>query len=407
MNARDAVVLGDLAGRALASITGVIEDVHHAIRGRILGPVGDGGAPVGAAHDAIARPVYATVRAALRSAARLAGLGAALTRPAAAPALADSPRGALVTAALAGLCGDRLHDHGGGLVAGMAWRGPHGVIAPGAAELREAFPQATGRLVVFVHGLGETEAAWSLGAPASGGTYGSRLEADLGFTALYARCNTGRHISDNAALLAELLEATVAAWPVPVQKVVLVGHSMGGLICDAAALVGAERGHAWLAHLRHLVSLASPHHGAPLEKVVNALSVALARVPEARPLARVLNARSAGIKDLRYGARHEREWGGHDADELLTDRREATASLPGVQCWSVAATLGRDADGLAARLLGDLLVRRASAAGGGRRPAGGTTHHIPGASHLAVLNHPEVDARLREWLGDRRAIVRT
>ncbi len=56
--------------------------------------------------------------------------------------------------------------------------------------------------------------------------------------------NTGLHISDNGRRLAELLDRLDGCWPVPVEEILLVGHSMGGLINRSACHYGMEDGHA-------------------------------------------------------------------------------------------------------------------------------------------------------------------
>ncbi|MCV4600863.1 GPI inositol-deacylase, partial [Escherichia coli] len=81
------------------------------------------------------------------------------------------------------------------------------------------------------HGLMETEHAWRLGGRP---TYGARLVDDIGATEVQIRYNTGRHISDNGATLARLLSEMVLLWPVPVTRISLVGHSMGGLVIRSA-----------------------------------------------------------------------------------------------------------------------------------------------------------------------------
>ena len=60
--------------------------------------------------------------------------------------------------------------------------------------------------------------------------------------------------------------------------------------------------------------------GAPAEKAVNAAGWALGKLGETRPIARVLEMRSAGIKDLRYGSLVEEDWRDCEPDALLDDR---------------------------------------------------------------------------------------
>ena len=156
--------------------------------------------------------------------------------------------GGIGLAVLNGLIGDRLERDGSPLQEPMSVRVGGLPVAPDRAALAQAFPQATPRLVVFVHGLMGEEHGWRLGRRQGREDYGSRLARDLGCTPLYVRYNSGRHISENGRSLADLLDAIVAAWPVEVDEVALVGHSMGGLVarsaCYRAALDEARVGGA-------------------------------------------------------------------------------------------------------------------------------------------------------------------
>ena len=191
-------------------------------------------------------------------------------------------------------------------------------------------------------------------------------------------------------------------------EIALVGHSMGGLVARSAAHHAVEDGQAWVAHVRHVVSLGTPHTGAPLAQGVHYAAHALHAVPETRPLARFLRRRSAGIRDLRQGSLVDRDWEGCDPDAL---RAAACAELPlldGATHCFVTATVTREADHPVGRLIGDALVLTSSASGRGRsrriafREEDGM--HVGGAHHLALLNHPAVYAQLRAWLARAPAL---
>jgi pimeloyl-ACP methyl ester carboxylesterase len=273
------------------------------------------------------------------------------------------------------------------------------VVAPERAALAAAFPRASPRLVVFVHGLMETEHAWRLGGRES---YGERLARELGCTPVDVRYNSGRHISQNGRSLADLLDALATAWPVEPEELALVGHSMGGLVARSACHQAAQDGHAWVGRVRHVVSLGTPHLGAPLAQGVHYVAEALHAVPETRPFGRFLRRRSAGIRDLRQGSLVDRDWEGRDPDALRAAACEEVPLLDGAMHCFVTATVTRDARHPVGRLVGDALVLPASASGRGRtrsipfRPEDGL--HVGGAHHLALLNHPAVYARLRTWL---------
>jgi pimeloyl-ACP methyl ester carboxylesterase len=337
--------------------------------------VGPSGGPARAVHDRVAAAVYGGVRAALRAVPR--GAGAVLAARAAqdAPALADSPRGALALAVLNGYAGDALEADGSALALGMTVRCRGAHVEANAP----AVPAATGRIAIFVHGLGETDAAWRLRATPEQPGYGARLERELGYTPLELRYNTGRRIAENGRALAALLEELYDAWPPPVEDIVLVGHSMGGLVARSACNYGHAGGQGWTRAVSHVICLGSPHLGAPLEKGVHALGWALGRVPETRPFARPVDARSAGIKDLRDGT-------------CVEDDVDPTAKL----CF-IAATVGREPLGT---LVGDLIVRVPSASGAGcrRRIAFADGRRIDGLNHIDLLNHPAVYEQIRAWL---------
>jgi Citrate transporter len=119
--------------------------------------------------------------------------------------------------------------------------------------------------------------------------------------------------------------------------------------------------------VRHVFCLGAPHLGAPVEKGVNVAAWLLARLPETRPAAEVLNLRSVGVKDLRFGSLVEQDWQGVDADEFLRDRCGEVPFLDHATYYFVGATLTNRHDHPVAALVGDLLVQFPSAAGQGQR----------------------------------------
>jgi pimeloyl-ACP methyl ester carboxylesterase len=402
MRSAEVRAIGDLTGQALAGAGALVRDMHTAIAERAFHAVGPSGASARAVHDGVAAAVYGGVRATLGALPRGAGSALALSASGEAPSLAESARGSVALAVLNGCLGDALATAGSELALEMTIR-HRGVDLPlEPAALARAVPDATPRVAVFVHGLGETDLSWRLRADDTRPGYAARLERELGYTPLDLRYNTGRHISDNGRELARLLDALHEAWPVPIEEIVLVGHSMGGLVARSACHYGRRDGHGFIGAVRHVFCLGTPHLGAPLEKAFNALGWALTKVPETRPLARLVNVRSAGIKDLRYGACVEEDWCDCDPDELLTDRCHDVPFLPGARFYFIAATISCRPGDPAGAILGDLLVRVPSAAGEGKRRRLPFTmedgHRLGGLTHFDLLNHPAVYEQMRAWL---------
>src|SRR3954452_3557113 len=242
-----------------------LQSIHGSIAERVFRRTGVGGAPAHWMHDRITGAVYGGLKGSVMGMARIADAGLA-RRP---RVVSTTPRGAAVVAAINGLIGDTLERGKGALPQPMALRVHGGPIGTSRADLAAAYPAATPRIAVFLHGLMETEFSWRWGSRQTGESYGTLLERELGITPVYIRYNSGLRISENGRALAELVEQVVAAWPVTVTEVALVGHSMGGLVARSAAYhAGVER-MVWPTLVRQTISLGTPHMGAPLEQFVH------------------------------------------------------------------------------------------------------------------------------------------
>ena len=308
-------------------------------------------------------------------------------------------------AVLNAILGDELAVQGSPLAIPMAVRRHRADVVPRREPLEVAFPEATSKVAVFVHGLGETEESWRLHADRHGlgteSTYGSRLAEDLGYTAVYLRFNTGLHISENGQHLASLLDDVVAAWPTPVTELILIGHSMGGLVSRSACHYGHQTSPSWVSLLRHVFYLGTPHLGAGLEQWVRRLSGVFAKLDESRPLASILDRRSVGVKDLSAGYLLDEDWhnGGPGSKRAPND----VPLIPSVNHYAISATVTTSRNNPIGRLMGDLLVQPDSARGrsrdGGHIPFP-VEHmrHFGGLHHFNLLNHPAVYEALREWL---------
>lgn len=235
-------------------------------------------------------------------------------------------------------------------------------------------------IVLLVHGLGTTEWCWALDGAARHGdpatTFGTLLQADLGLEPVYVRYNTGRPVAVNGAALADRLEALAEAWDPA--RIVLVGHSMGGLVARAACAAGERAGHRWIRALGDVVSLGTPHQGAPLAAFAEVTTRALGGVdlPATRVLGRILAARSRGVHDLAEGG--------------------AEPLLPGVRHAFLAATVTADPAHPVGDLVGDLLVRVVSAAG--PEDLERVTETLGGVPHHRMQCDPAVYAVVRRIL---------
>jgi pimeloyl-ACP methyl ester carboxylesterase len=352
-------------------------------------------------HDKISAAVYSGIGSCAVSVGRAASHALALS-PRPERSVSPTPLGGGLIGVIDGLIGDELERKRSVLQEPMSVRVDGRVVPCERAAVARAFPRATRRIVVFVHGLMGTEFPWSWWAAENGGTYATKLTRDLNLTPVYVRYNTGRHISENGSSLAELLEELARAWPVELDEVALIGHSMGGLVSRSACYQASEFDHDWVRRVRHVISLGSPHMGAPLAQGVHYAAASLYRLPETRPLAGLLRRRSGGIRDLRYGSLVDEDWRDCDPDALRAKACKEVPLLDGATHCFIAATIMKAERHPLSRLMGDLLVLQPSASGRSRSRRipfeAEYGMHLGPAHHLALLNHPMVYARLREWL---------
>ena len=412
--ANEVRALSALAFDELGRFPGAIRDMHLGIAERAFRGVGPAGRPVQLLHDAISSRAYGAIAAGASMLGKAAdqamerrGIGEHIS-------LSTTPKGNFGIAVLNGLIGDRLERDGSALHQPASARIHGERIALDESSLGDAFPQATPRLAVFVHGLTGDEFCWSWGQnpatnPDAEDAYGERLLTDLDYTPVYLRYNSGLHISENGRTVAALLGELVETWPVSVQQIALVGHSMGGLVARSATHQAHEHDHAWVGHVRHVISLGTPHMGAPLERGAHWAAVTLDKLPETRMLSSFLKKRSAGIRDLRHGSLVDEDWRGRDPEALRAAACKEVPLLPGATHYFVSASITRDPKHPLGRLLGDILVLVPSARGESKtrripfRDEHG--HHVGGTHHLALLNHPEVYERMRGWLSTAPEIL--
>ncbi|MGA8680909.1 MAG: hypothetical protein WB592_10550 [Acidimicrobiales bacterium] len=396
--------LGRLGVQAFSGTVSHIEKAHIGLASLSFKAAPAGGVPLRAAHDVIARSTYRAVR----GLGKLAGSAVAEMAPSTAgsthPPLGSSGRSSHVQAALNAAIGDRLSAEDNPLAIRMALRAGGRDLPVDRTTLRGLVDKPSCKLAVFMHGFGETDDSWRLGSAQDGQTYGTRLAADFGYADLYVRYNSGRHVSENGRDLALLLSEVVTAWPWPVDEVLLIGHSMGGLVVRSACHYGQEGAADWVRLVRHVFLLGSPNLGAPLARWTHHTARAAAKRKDTLPFAPLLTTRSAGVDDLRFGYLLDEDWEGCDAGSCGQDHRHDVPLLPTANHYTVSACVTRTPSSPLGEVVGDLLVQPASAHGRRRR-----RQHIPfeiehrhefgGRHHFHLLNDAGIYEAMRSRLG--------
>jgi pimeloyl-ACP methyl ester carboxylesterase len=386
-----------LAADGVVEVSRLVEQLHHSIA-RVSPPVGSGA-------SGSTRGITGLVYRSIRTIAGLAGSGVGLALDRFSPAV---PIGRTrfqreqLLSVLNGVLGDHLEARDNPLAIDMRF-----VVDGVVLDLDEGVPvpvaeKIGSRLLVSLHGLCLNESHWV--HPETGDSIPEALARSRGFTPVFLRYNSGRHISTNGEELAVQLERLVQAWPVSVEEIVLLGHSMGGLVARSASHHGVVDGRGWIKSLSAIVSLGSPHHGAPLERIGHGLERLLGISPYSAPFTRLGRLRSAGITDLRHGNLHREDWQDRDRFEPSADRRRPFESVDHVRHYLVAATLDERADSIRSKTIGDGLVTVPSALG--RHPI--SELQVPvrpehqlvvcRTSHVDLMHRRRVLRQLKVWL---------
>ncbi|WP_311568040.1 lipase family alpha/beta hydrolase [Photobacterium arenosum] len=301
----------------------------------------------------------------------------------------------LVIATMNGVMGDSLEERKSRLAQKMAFSSGMQPLSLDPITLAGQLSLPQSRIVICVHGWCMNDSQWQRKPHDHG-----RNLAKFGYTPVYLRYNTGRHISSNGEDFALLLEQLIAAWPCPVQEIVIIAHSMGGLVSRSACFYASRHQVSWINQLTTLITLGTPHNGAPLAKLASWAETRIAAVPYLQSVVNLTRLRSAGSKDLSLGTICHSDW-----------QREPPPPYPlrpplpeGVACYAVASCLSKHIQDERSRRIGDGLVPVASALGEGDEqqlavgfPA--VNQCVVGSvNHMGLLTHPFVARKIEQWV---------
>ncbi|NDK38636.1 alpha/beta hydrolase [Pseudoxanthomonas gei] len=393
--ANDLRGLGRLAVDGVTGVTNLVEAMHAAIT-HLPAVIGR---PAPATTSGLTGLVYRGVR----GVTQLVGTGVDRSLSGLAPLLGGdepSPQREAIRAAVNGVLGDHLESSANPLAIAMQFRSQGQPLALSPRALTASLPDATGKLLVLVHGLCMNDLQWNY----AGHDHGQALQQDLGYTPVYLHYNSGRRISHNGLELAGLLEQLVRAYPVPVEEITLLCHSMGGLVARAALDQALASSHAWAGLPTRVLFLGTPHHGAPLERAGSWADMLIGISPYSAPLVRIGKIRSAGIQDLRHGNLRDADWQDRNGD----DRADGRTPMPlpaSVLAYAMAvSTQEAREDRDIHSIRGDGLVPVASALGVHAdrafdlripKPRRWVGHE---ANHLELLGSQAVYRQMLRWL---------
>lgn len=296
---------------------------------------------------------------------------------------------------LNGAFGDYLHQRQNGLAIQMACYYNTRPLDLSAASLQAAYPKASARVCILVHGLVSNEGVWGFSDQDQRTvSYGALLHAALGYTPIYIRYNTGLPIPDNGLALSRLITELVECYPVAIEEIILIGHSMGGLLIRSACHHATERNLGWVQQVTRIFYLGTPHEGSHLAKFAYRTVAVLHAVPNpiTRLIGNLINLRSQGVKDLRFGTAL------HPSEDDRANFQADGPWLSHARHYLLVGTLTKNPRNVISMLFGDALVnvpvQDAEAALVGLHKQ---IKVFPGVHHMALAHNPAVYAQIREW----------
>ena len=262
------------------------------------------------------------------------------------------------------------------------------------------------KICILIHGLVNNELIWDFSD--NTGNYGTFLEKNLNYTPFYVRYNTGLHISDNGKMFSELVQTLCNNYPVEISEITIIAHSMGGLVAHSAChytLTNMSLVTNWTEKVKNVFLLGTPHLGSFLEKFANVTTSILTQVPnwQTRLVGKVLNWRSEGIKDLRFGYVSEENWKDQNTDEFLSNNRTEIKTLDNAHYHVISGQLGKDEKSWLTVLFGDILVHEKSAFAGETNKKAPfnikNQHTFASTNHFTLTSSQKVYDKIAEWLG--------
>lgn len=380
---------------ATLGITNLVEAMHR----RIVHPPFLPSTPIQDLITKIAGFTYQNIR----WSTKLIGEGLDKALGQLAPLLGEtktSDDGEAIRSVLNGVVGDYLEEKENPLRITMKFRQQSKPIPLDAISILKAYPSINGKILLMIHGSCMNDLQWTR----KGHNHGEVLAKELDKTPIYLHYNSGHHISTNGHFLNELLEKLVLIWPVPIEELIIIAHSMGGLVTRSALYYGQQEQKNWISHLKKIVFLGTPHHGAPLERMGNYLDGILESISYTKPFARLGKIRSAGVTDLRYGNLLDEDWQDEDRFKTKGDQRQNVPLPNQIACYNIAAATGKEEDSKSLQGLSDGIVDLKSALGEHKNALkklnfeDNHTWIAYEVNHLGLLNDPKVYAKIKDWL---------
>ena len=314
--------------------------------------------------------------------------------------LKSSDKKDFILSILNGVIGDYLAEKENPLEIEMHFVHQSKKITIDKKSIKNSYSNISGKIILMVHGSCMNANLWTR----KNHNHGEILAKETNETLIYLNYNSGKHVSTNGKEFNELLEKLTKNWPVPVEEITIINHSMGGLVTRSALYYGEQAQKSWTKLTKKIVFLGTPHHGSHIERKGNYLDLILESVPYAKPFAKLGKIRSAGVTDLRYGNLVDEDWQHKNRFELKKDHKKHIPLGENIKYYSIAAVTGKEKSYIKNRFFGDSLVSVKSALGKHKNRDKNllfkeeNTFTVYENNHSDLLSNPKITEILKNWL---------
>ena len=314
--------------------------------------------------------------------------------------LKSSDKKDFILSILNGVIGDYLAEKENPLEIEMHFVHQSKKITIDKKSIKNSYSNISSKIILMVHGSCMNANLWTR----KNHNHGEILAKETSETLIYLNYNSGKHVSTNGKEFNELLEKLTKNWPVPVEEITIINHSMGGLVTRSALYYGEQAQKSWTNLTKKIVFLGTPHHGSHIERKGNYLDLILESVPYAKPFAKLGKIRSAGVTDLRYGNLVDEDWQYKNRFELKKEHKKHIPLTKNTEYYSIAAVTGKEKNYIKNRFFGDSLVSVKSALGKHKNRDKNlhfkkeNTFTVYENNHSDLLSNPKITEILKNWL---------
>lgn len=263
---------------------------------------------------------------------------------------------------LNGLMGDEFEENNDLLAIKMSFRYSNQDVAVHELSTYYDFKQFGGKVNVLIHGLMGDEYMWKKEKPKQKNKIGDWLENNSFANNLYLRYNTGLHISENGRALSDLLEKFTTQYGDEITQINLIGHSMGGLLIRSAGYYADIQRQNWIAKLKNVFLIGVPNEGSYLAQIGFFVKHVFRKIDISHDdyIARLMDVRSNGIKDLSFAYLTDEDWLDKDSEDIDKHPVTKVRLIPKVKYYLIGGVIGKKND-IVHKYLGDGLVGSTSA----------------------------------------------